>query len=118
MLAGIPCRILCIQFAIQNIKIKMFRTVILPVVVYGCETWSLTLRDERKLRLFESGVLRRICGPKGDEVTEEWRKLHNRELVLLTQYCSGDKIDKNEMGGKCSRYGREERFIEGFIGEA
>ena len=52
----------------------------MPVVLYGCETWSLTLREERKLRLFENMVLRRIFGPRRDEVTEEWRRLHNEEL--------------------------------------
>jgi len=55
-------------------------TIILPVVLYGCETWSLTLREERKLRLFENMVLRRIFGPRRDEVTGEWRRLHNEEL--------------------------------------
>ena len=69
MLAIIRCRILCLQFAIQNIKINVFRIVILPVILYGCEIWSLILREERRLRVFESGVLRRICGPKRDEVT-------------------------------------------------
>jgi hypothetical protein len=53
------------------------RIIILPVVLYGCETWSLTLRDERRLRVFENRVLRRVFGPKRDEVTGEWRKLHN-----------------------------------------
>jgi len=52
----------------------------LPVVLYGCETWSLTLREERKLRVFENMVLRRIFGPRRDEVTGEWRRLHNEEL--------------------------------------
>jgi hypothetical protein len=51
----------------------------LPVVLYGCETWSLTLREEHKLRAFENRVLRRIFGPKRDEVMEGWRKLHNKE---------------------------------------
>jgi len=60
--------------------IKIYRTIILPVVLYGCETWSLTLRDERRLRVFENRVLRRVFGPKRDEVTEEWRELHNEEL--------------------------------------
>jgi hypothetical protein len=54
--------------------------VILPVVLYGCETWSLTLRKEHRLRVFENRMLRRIFGPKRDEVTGEWRKLHNEEL--------------------------------------
>jgi hypothetical protein len=54
--------------------------VILPVVLYGCETWSLTLREEHRLRVFENRVLRRIFGPKRDKVRGEWRKLHNEEL--------------------------------------
>ena len=64
----------------KNLKIKVKRTIILPVVLYGCETWSLTLREERRVRVFESRVLRRIFGPKRDEVTREWRKLHNEEV--------------------------------------
>jgi len=64
----------------KNLKIKKYRTIILPVVLYGCETWSLTLRKERKLRVFENRVLRRIFGPRMDEVTAEWRRLHNEEL--------------------------------------
>jgi hypothetical protein len=64
----------------RNVKVKMYKTIILPVVLYGCETWSLTLREEHRLRVFENRVLRRIFGPKGDEVTGEWRKLHNGEL--------------------------------------
>ena len=60
----------------KNLKIEIYRTIILPVVLYGCETWSLALREERRLRVFENRVLRRVCGPKRDEVTEEWRKLH------------------------------------------
>jgi len=63
----------------KNIKIKIYRTVILPVVLYGCETWSLTLKEGRRLRVLENRVLRRIFRPKRDEVTGEWRKLHNEE---------------------------------------
>ena len=59
---------------------KIYRTIILPVALYGCETWSLTLRELRKLKVFENMVLRRIFGPRRDEVTEEWRRLHNEEL--------------------------------------
>ena len=59
---------------------SIYRTIILPVVLYGCETWSLTLREERRLRMFENRVLRRVFGPKRDEMTGEWRKLHNEEL--------------------------------------
>jgi len=64
-------------------KIKIHRTTVLPVVFYGCKTWSLILRVERKLRVYENGVLRRIFRPKRDEVTGEWRKLHNEELYAL-----------------------------------
>jgi hypothetical protein len=64
----------------KNLKIKIYRNIILPIVLYGCEIWSLKLREERRLRLFENWVLRRIFGPKRDEVIGEWRKLHNEEL--------------------------------------
>jgi len=64
----------------KNLKIKIYKTIILPVVLYGCEVWSLTLREERKLRVFENMVLRRIFGPRRDEVKWEWRRLHNGEL--------------------------------------
>jgi len=64
----------------RNLKIKIYRTIILPVVLYECEAWSLTLQEERKLRVFENMVFRRIFGPRRDEVTGEWRKLHNEEL--------------------------------------
>jgi hypothetical protein len=56
---------------LKNLKIKIYRTINLPVVLYGCKTWSLTLREERRLRVFENRVLRRVFGPKGDEVTGE-----------------------------------------------
>jgi hypothetical protein len=62
----------------KNIKIRIYKTIILPVVLHGCETWSLTLREEHRLR-----VLRRVFGPKRDEVTGGWRKLHNEELHNL-----------------------------------
>jgi len=67
----------------KKLKINIYRTIILPVVLYGCEAWSLTLREERKLRIFENMVLRRIFGPSRDEVTGEWRRLHNEELSDL-----------------------------------
>jgi len=64
----------------ENLSVKIYRTLILPVVLYGCETWSLTLIEERRMRVFENRVLRRIFGPKRDMVAREWRKLHNEEL--------------------------------------
>jgi hypothetical protein len=68
------------QFGIQKYKIKVYKTIILPSVLYGYKTWLLTLREESNLRVFENRVLRRIFGPKRDEVTGEWRKQHNEEL--------------------------------------
>jgi hypothetical protein len=62
------------------VKIKIYKTIILAMVLYGCETWSLTLREEHRLMVFESMVLWRIFGPKRDEATGDWRKLHNEEL--------------------------------------
>jgi hypothetical protein len=64
----------------KNLKIRIYKTIILLLVLYECETWSLTLREEHRLRVFENRVLRRIFGPKRDEVIGEWRKLHNEEL--------------------------------------
>jgi hypothetical protein len=74
----------------RNVKVKIYKTVILPVVLYMCETWSLTLREEHRLRVFENRVLRRIFGPTRDEVTGGWRKLHSGELHNL--YSSPDII--------------------------
>jgi hypothetical protein len=74
----------------RNLKVKIYKTIILPVVLYGCETWSLMLREEHRLRVFENRVPRRIFVPKRDEVMEEWRKLHNEELHNL--YSSPDII--------------------------
>ena len=67
----------------KKLKINIYRTIILPAVLYGCETWSLTLREESRLKLFENRVLRRVFGPKRDDVTGEWRKLYNGELSDL-----------------------------------
>jgi hypothetical protein len=69
--------------AVKNVKVRIYKTIILPVVLYGCETWSLTVREEPKLRVFEKRVLRRIFGPKRDGVTGGWRKLYNEELHNL-----------------------------------
>jgi len=104
----------------KNLKIKIYRTIILPVVLYGCKTWSLTLREERRLRVFENRVLRRVLGPKRDEVTGEWRKLHNEELsdlYSLPNIVRVVKIEKNEMGGACGAYGAGERGVQGSGGE-
>ncbi|KAJ4448759.1 hypothetical protein ANN_00150 [Periplaneta americana] len=74
----------------KNLKVRIYKTVILPVLLYGCETWTLTLREEHRLRVFDNKVLRKIFGAKRDEVTGEWSKLHNTELHAL--YSSPDII--------------------------
>ena len=86
-------------------------------VLYGCETWLLTLREKCRLRVFENRVLRRIFGPKMDEVTEKWRRLHNKELYALHSLTDVIRVIKSrrQMGRACSTYG--ERFIQGFGGK-
>jgi hypothetical protein len=81
----------------KNVKIRIYKTIILHVVLYGCETWSLTLREEHRLRVFEKRVLRKIFGPKRDEVTGEWRKLRNEELRDLYSSPSIIRIIKSRM---------------------
>jgi hypothetical protein len=86
----------------KNVKIKIYRTIILPVVLYGCEGWSLTLREECRLRVFENRVLRRIFGcRRGVEKTTQQGTLCS---VLLTRCHSGDQVKKTEMGTICSTY--------------
>jgi hypothetical protein len=67
----------------KNVKVRIHKTIVLPGILYGCETWSLTVREEHKLKVFENRVLRRIFGPKKDGVTGGWMKLHNVELHNL-----------------------------------
>ena len=79
-------------------KIGLYSTIILPVVLYGCETWSLTLREERWLRVFENRALRRIFGPKRDEITREWRKLRNEMFNDLSSSPNIVRVIKSRMG--------------------
>jgi hypothetical protein len=65
-----------------NLKSKMYKTIILPIVLHGCEAWSLTLREEPSLRVFENSIMRRISGPKRNE-NGEWRRLYKEELHLI-----------------------------------
>jgi len=104
----------------KNVKIKIYRTLILLVVLYGCETWSLTLREERKQRVFENMVLRRIFGPRRDEVTGEWRRLHNEELNDL--YCSPNivgviKSRRMRWSGHVARMGEERGLYRVLVGK-
>jgi hypothetical protein len=66
--------------AVKKLKVRIYKTIILPMILYWCETWSLTVREEHKLRVFENGELRRTFGPKRNGMTGGWRKLHNEEL--------------------------------------
>jgi hypothetical protein len=103
----------------RNLKVKIYKTIILPVALYGCETWSLTLREEHRLRVFENRVLRRIFVPKRDEVTGEWSKLHNEELHNLYS-CPNiiRQVKANEVGGTCGTHGRGEKSVQGFGGKS
>ncbi|KAJ4449974.1 hypothetical protein ANN_01381 [Periplaneta americana] len=93
----------------KNLKIRIYKTVILPVVLYSCETWTLTLKEEHRLRVFENKVLRKIFGAKRDEVTGEWRKLHNAELRAL--YSSPDIIRNIKSRRLRWAYGRIQKCI-------
>jgi len=103
----------------KNLKIKIYKTIIFPVVLYGCETWSLTLREERRLRVFENRVLRGIFGPKRDEITGELRKLHNEELNDL--YSSSNivrviKLRRTRWAGHVVRMGERRGIYRVLLG--
>jgi hypothetical protein len=114
LLFGVECFVF--HFANQKFKDKVYRTIILPVGLYGCETWALTLREEHRLRVFENRVLRRIFGPKGKEVTEEWRKLHNKELNDLYSLPNIIRVIKS-IRMRCSKHGGEESYMQSFSAE-
>jgi len=104
----------------KNLKIKLYRNIILPVVLYGCETWSLTLREERKLRVFENMVLRKIFGPRRDEVTAEWRRLHNEELNDLYSSPNIVRVIKSRRlrwAGHVARMGEERGVYRVLVGK-
>jgi hypothetical protein len=112
----------------RNIKYStslrsIYETIILPVVLYGWETWSQTLRKEHWLRAFEDRVLRRIFGPKRDEVTGEWRKVHNEELCNWTSSLSIIRMIKSRrmrLAGHVARVGERSnacRLLVGNLGQ-
>jgi hypothetical protein len=97
----------------KRIQIRIYKNTIFPVVLYGCETWSLTLREEYRLRVFENRVLRAIFGPKRDEMTEDWRKLRNEELHNL--YSSRNIMIRSRMrwAGRVVQMGNAYRIFVG-----
>jgi hypothetical protein len=104
----------------RNVKVKIYKAIILPVVLYVCEIWSLTLREEHRLRVFDNRVLRRVFGPKRDEVTGEWRKLHNEELHNL--YSSPDiitqiKSRRMRWAGHVARMGEKRKLYKVLVGK-
>ena len=105
----------------KNLKIKIYIcNIILLVVLYGCETWSLTLREERKLRVFENMVLRRIFGPRRYEVTGEWRRLHNEELSDLYSSPNTVRVTKSRgmrWAGHVVRMGEERGVYRVLVGK-
>jgi hypothetical protein len=104
----------------KNVKIKINRTIIFPVVSYGCESWSLALREECRLRVFENRVLRRIFGPKRDEVTGEWRRLHNKELYALYSTPSIIRVIKSRRlrwAGHMARMGERRGAYRALVGK-
>jgi hypothetical protein len=112
MLGTIRSRTFCILVCCKkNLKIRIYKTIIVPVVLHGCETWSPILREERRLRVFENKVLRKIFGPRRDEVTGGWRKLHNEELHDLYSSPSIIRIIKSRMGVACSTNGGEKERV-------
>jgi hypothetical protein len=104
----------------KSVKIKIHRTIILPVVLYGCETWSFILKEEGRLRIFENMILRRIFGTKRDEVTGEWRRLHKKELYAL--YSSGNiiwviKSRRLRWAGHVARVGERRGTYRALVGK-
>jgi len=101
-------------------NLKFFVLLYILVVLYGCETWSLTLREEKILRVFQNKVLRRIFGPRSDEVTGEWRRLHNEEVNVL--YCSPNivrviKWRRMRWAGHVARMGEERGMNRVLVGK-
>jgi hypothetical protein len=120
MLVIILCRISSSSLLSKNVKITIYRTIILPVVLYGCESRSLTLREECRLRVFENEVLRRKFGPKRDEVTGEWRRLLNKELYALYSSPNIIRVMKSRRltwAGQVARMGERRGAYRALVGK-
>jgi hypothetical protein len=118
VLLYIRCIVLCSSLISKNLKIKIYKTVILPVVLYGCETWSLTLGEEHTLRVFENRVLRKIFGPKMEE-DGSWRKLHNDGVHSLYSSPNIVRVIKSRRmrcAGHVACMGRGEVFTGFWLG--
>jgi hypothetical protein len=105
----------------KSIKIKIYKTLVLLVVLYGFENWFLTLKNEHRLRVSENRVLRRIFVPKGDKVTGGWRKLHSEELHIMCSLPNIIRMIKSkadEIGGACGTHASNEKCIQNFGGIA
>jgi hypothetical protein len=105
----------------KHLKINIYKTIFLPVVLYGCETWFLTLREERRLKVFENRVLRRVFGPKRDEVTGEWRKLHSEEqnnLYSLPNIVRVVKSRRMRWAGHVARIGEDRGVHRVLVGKS
>jgi hypothetical protein len=104
----------------KNVKIKIYRSLLLPLVFYGCETWSVTLREECGMRVFENMVLRRIFGPKRGEITGEWRRLHNGELYALYSTPNIIRVIKSRRlrwAGLVARMGKRRDACRALVGK-
>jgi len=113
-------KLLSYRLLSRKLNIKIYRTINLPVVLYGFKAWSLTLREERKLRLFENMVLRRTLGPRRDEVTGEWRILHNEELSDLYSSPNIVRVIKSRRmrwAGPVARIGEERGVYRVLVGK-
>jgi hypothetical protein len=105
----------------RNVKVKIYKTRILPVSFYGCETLSLRLREEHRLRVLENRFLRIILGPKRDDVTGEWRTFHDEELHNLYSFPNiirQIQVKTNQVGRACDTHGRGEKSVQGFGGKS
>jgi hypothetical protein len=105
----------------KNLKIKIYRNIILPVVLYGCETWSLTLREERRLRVFENRVLRRVFVGKRDKLTGESKKIHNEELNDLKSSPNIFRVIKSRrkmLAGRVARMGESRGVYMILVGKS